>query len=113
MKKWFFVFMAVICLGLSANAQMCRTTANVEGTISVSDKPNIDLVTVSFQNYNNYMVTIDYTLTIVDSNAGERTYTGSIVVNANETKATRSFNSTGSSTIANDCSIEFKVYKCD
>lgn len=112
MKKWFFVFMAVICLGLSANAQMCRTTANVEGTISVKDGTP-DNVTVSFQNYNNYMVTIDYTLTIVDFSAGERTYTGSIVVNANETKETRSFKSTGWETSANDCSIEFKVYKCD
>lgn len=113
MKKWFFVFMAVICLGLSANAQMCRTTANVEGTISVDDMSGPDLVTVSFQNYNNYMVTIDYTLTIVDNKAGERTYTGSIVVNANEKKVTRSFKSTGTETSANDCSIEFKVYKCD
>ena len=113
MKKWFFVFMAVICLGLSANAQMCRTTANVEGTISVSNEYKPDQVTVSFKNYNNYMVTIDYTLTIVDSDAGERTYTDSIVVNANETKKTRSFISTGDNTSANDCSIEFKVYKCD
>lgn len=68
-----------------ASAQMCRTTGNVEVTKSNTTGNALTLM-FSFKNYNNYMVNVNVSFTIIDNDGNESNLSDIIVIPANETK---------------------------
>lgn len=98
-------------MGLSANAQMCQTTGNVEPSISNDGYGNID---VSLQNYNNYMVTVDVTITVVSTEGSEKQYTRTVVLKGNESKSVGSFHTEGGKEVSlESSSVSLQVMRCD
>ena len=86
MKKLILLLFTIMSMGLSANAQMCQTTGNVEPIISWHGDTAI---TVFLQNYNNYMVTVDVTITVVSTEGSEKQYTRTVVLKGNERKESK------------------------
>ena len=84
MKKLILLLFTIMSMGLSANAQMCQTTGNVEPSITSTSAGS--QISVSLQNYNNYMVTVDVTITVVSTEGSEKQYTRTVVLKGGETK---------------------------
>lgn len=97
-------------MGLSANAQMCQTTGNVEPSISSSGGLGID---VSLQNYNNYMVTVDVTITVVSTEGSEKQYTRTVVLKGGETKDLGYFTPESGEASVTSSSVSLQVMRCD
>lgn len=96
-------------MGLSANAQMCQTTGNVEPSISGSQNQ----ISVSLQNYNNYMVTVDVTITVVSTEGSEKQYTRTVVLKGGETKDLGSFSTESGVVSTESSSVSLQVMRCD
>lgn len=97
-------------MGLSANAQMCQTTGNVEPSISSGG----NYISVSLQNYNNYMVTVDVTITVVSTDGSEKQYTRTVVLKGNESKSVGSFHTEGGKEVSlESSSVSLQVMRCD
>ncbi len=109
MKKLILLLFTIMSMGLSANAQMCQTTGNVEP--SISDGGNY--INVSLQNYNNYMVTVDVTITVVSTEGSEKQYTRTVVLKGNERKEVGIFNTESGNVSINDSSVSLQVMRCD
>lgn len=110
MKKLILLLFTIMSMGLSANAQMCQTTGNVEP--SISDGGNY--INVSLQNYNNYMVTVDVTITVVSTDGSEKQYTRTVVLKGNESKSVGGFHTEGGKDVSiNDSSVSLQVMRCD
>ena len=110
MKKLILLLFTIMSMGLSANAQMCQTTGNVEP--SISDGGNY--INVSLQNYNNYMVTVDVTITVVSTDGSEKQYTRTVVLKGNESKSVGGFHTEGVKIVSiNDSSVSLQVMRCD
>ena len=110
MKKLILLLFTIMSMGLSANAQMCQTTGNVEP--SISDGGNY--IIVSLQNYNNYMVTVDVTITVVSTDGSEKQYTRTVVLKGNESKSVGNFHTEGGTDVTkNDSSVSLQVMRCD
>lgn len=97
-------------MGLSANAQMCQTTGNVEPSISRHSDSSIN---VNLQNYNNYMVTVDVTITVVSTEGSEKQYTRTVVLKGGETKYLGYFNPESGDVSIGDSSVSLQVMRCD
>ena len=111
MKKLILLLFTIMSMGLSANAQMCQTTGNVEPSISNDGYGNID---VSLQNYNNYMVTVDVTITVVSTEGSEKQYTRTVVLKGNESKSVGSFHTEGGKEVSlESSSVSLQVMRCD
>lgn len=96
-------------MGLSANAQMCQTTGNVEPSISGSGTS----INVSLQNYNNYMVTVDVTITVVSTEGSEKQYTRTVVLKGGETKDLGDFTPESGVVSVTSSSVSLQVMRCD
>lgn len=110
MKKLILLLFTIMSMGLSANAQMCQTTGNVEPSISNDGYGNID---VSLQNYNNYMVTVDVTITVVSTEGSEKQYTRTVVLKGGETKELGSFKPESGEASVTSSSVSLQVMRCD
>lgn len=111
MKKLILLLFTIMSMGLSANAQMCQTTGNVEPSISSSDS---NYINVSLQNYNNYMVTVDVTITVVSTDGSEKQYTRTVVLKGNESKSVGSFHTEdGKGASTENSSVSLQVMRCD
>lgn len=110
MKKLILLLFTIMSMGLSANAQMCQTTGNVEPIISWQGDTAI---TVFLQNYNNYMVTVDVTITVVSTEGSEKQYTRTVVLKGNERKEVGIFNTESGNVSINDSSVSLQVMRCD
>ena len=110
MKKLILLLFTIMSMGLSANAQMCQTTGNVEPSISNDGYGNID---VSLQNYNNYMVTVDVTITVVSTEGSEKQYTRTVVLKGGETKELGSFKPESGEASVTGSSVSLQVMRCD
>lgn len=109
MKKLILLLFTIMSMGLSANAQMCQTTGNVEPSISSSGR-GID---VSLQNYNNYMVTVDVTITVVSTEGSEKQYTRTVVLKGGETKGLGWFTPESGEASVTSSSVSLQVMRCD
>lgn len=110
MKKLILLLFTIMSMGLSANAQMCQTTGNVEPSISTGG----NYINVSLQNYNNYMVTVDVTITVVSTDGSEKQYTRTVVLKGNESKSVGDFYTEGRKDVSiNDSSVSLQVMRCD
>lgn len=96
-------------MGLSANAQMCQTTGNVEPSISGGGSQ----ISVSLQNYNNYMVTVDVTITVVSTEGSEKQYTRTVVLKGGETKDLGNFSPESGAASTESSSVSLQVMRCD
>lgn len=110
MKKLILLLFTIMSMGLSANAQMCQTTGNVEPSISSSGGLGID---VSLQNYNNYMVTVDVTITVVSTEGSEKQYTRTVVLKGGETKDLGYFTPESGEASVTSSSVSLQVMRCD
>lgn len=110
MKKLILLLFTIMSMGLSANAQMCQTTGNVEPSISSGG----NYINVSLQNYNNYMVTVDVTITVVSTDGSEKQYTRTVVLKGNESKSVGSFHTEGGKEVSiESSSVSLQVMRCD
>ncbi len=110
MKKLILLLFTIMSMGLSANAQMCQTTGNVEPSISTGG----NYINVSLQNYNNYMVTVDVTITVVSTDGSEKQYTRTVVLKGNESKSVGSFHTEGGKEVSiESSSVSLQVMRCD
>lgn len=109
MKKLILLLFTIMSMGLSANAQMCQTTGNVEPSISGSGTS----INVSLQNYNNYMVTVDVTITVVSTEGSEKQYTRTVVLKGGETKDLGSFSTESGAVSVTSSSVSLQVMRCD
>ncbi len=110
MKKLILLLFTIMSMGLSANAQMCQTTGNVEPSISRHSDFSIN---VNLQNYNNYMVTVDVTITVVSTEGSEKQYTRTVVLKGNESKFVGSFRTESGDVSIDDSSVSLQVMRCD
>ncbi len=110
MKKLILLLFTIMSMGLSANAQMCQTTGNVEPSISSGG----NYINVSLQNYNNYMVTVDVTITVVSTDGSEKQYTRTVVLKGNESKSVGGFHTEGGKNVSiESSSVSLQVMRCD
>lgn len=109
MKKLILLLFTIMSMGLSANAQMCQTTGNVEPSISGSGTS----INVSLQNYNNYMVTVDVTITVVSTEGSEKQYTRTVVLKGGETKDLGYFKTESGAVSVTSSSVSLQVMRCD
>lgn len=109
MKKLILLLFTIMSMGLSANAQMCQTTGNVEPSISGSGTS----INVSLQNYNNYMVTVDVTITVVSTEGSEKQYTRTVVLKGGETKDLGDFTPESGVVSVTSSSVSLQVMRCD
>lgn len=68
---------------LGANAQMCRTTGGVEST-SITGGSGCDEITVTLNNTNSYKVTVEMSVTVVDTDGNETVRQKTVVIPANK-----------------------------
>lgn len=108
MKKFLLVLVAVVGFGLCSNAQMCKTTGNVEWNVTGSSD-----ATVTFTNNNSYQVTVSATITIVNSLGEEKSYDRTFVIKANDSKSYDKLNPKSGTVAADDCKVTMTVSKCD
>ena len=110
MKKLILLLFTIMSMGLSANAQTCQTTGNVEPSISSGG----NYINVSLQNYNNYMVTVDVTITVVSTDGSEKQYTRTVVLKGNESKSVGGFHTEGGKNVSiESSSVSLQVMRCD
>ena len=112
MKKLFLIIVAVICFGLSANADdLCSATGNVQPTISQGKSEKF--ANVKFHNYNNYMVNVNYTITVVDVDGEEETYSSVLVIPANDDEEVKDLPTAGGKLDVKKSRVLFSVLKCE
>ena len=111
MKKLILLLFTIMSMGLSANAQMCQTTGNVEP--SITSTSDVCQISVSLQNYNNYMVTVDVTITVVSTEGSEKQYTRTVVLKGGETKDLGNFSTESGDASKKDSSVSLQVMRCD
>lgn len=111
MKKLILLLFTIMSMGLSANAQMCQTTGNVEP--SIESNSNGSQISVSLQNYNNYMVTVDVTITVVSTEGSEKQYTRTVVLKGGETKGLGYFSPESGDVSVTSSSVSLQVMRCD
>ncbi len=91
MKK---LLLLLVMLGafLSASAQvnMCKMTGGVEST-NISGGGSCDEIVVTLQNTNSYKVTVDMTVTVVDTEGNETERQKTVVIAANKNDKKVSF----------------------
>lgn len=111
MKKLILLLFTIMSMGLSANAQMCQTTGNVEPSITSTSAGS--QISVSLQNYNNYMVTVDVTITVVSTEGSEKQYTRTVVLKGGETKDLGNFSPESGDVSVTSSSVSLQVMRCD
>ena len=116
MKKLFLMLfvMAGICFG--ANAQMCKSTGNVEYTIESGS--NTKEISVKLHNYNEYKVTVTVTAKIVNNKGVEVDRQRTVVVQGKGSSEYKekivSFRGKGDGdVVVNECSVSIYVEKCE
>ncbi len=110
MKKIFVLLVAIIGLGISANAQMCEITGNVE----VVDLKKFDeTVIFDLKNHNSYKVTVIACITYKDKKVSS--VTSPMVIEAGKTKYGISISHWANKTgFKKDyLSVKLRVTKCD
>lgn len=96
------------------NAQMCRSTGNVEIEIS-PDLDRANHVTFKYTNYNGYPVTVDSKIHLVDIDGKEKDVSRVFVIPANDSKEYTFYqNKTGMNLfVPIECTAGMTVMKCD
>ena len=113
MKKLLLIAIAILGLNSAsfATGSMCRTTGNVEVSLSGNGSKELD---VKFTNYNSYMVTVHVTVKVVCSDGTERNDSDIVIVPANDSKSrTYQRGKTTSYVSTSDSEVEIYVEKCD
>lgn len=82
MKKLLLLFVFFGAF-LSASAQMCKTTGGVEAT-RISSGSSCDEIVVTLNNTNSYKVTVDMSVTVVDTEGNETERQKTVVISANK-----------------------------
>lgn len=110
------LLMGIFCLMTSSgvNAQMCRSTGNVEIEIS-PDLERANTVTFRYVNHNNYQVTVDSQIRLVDIDGKHKEVSRVFVIPANSSKEySFSQSKTGMNLfVPIECTAGMKVMKCD
>ena len=82
MKKLLLLFVMMGAF-LGANAQMCKTTGGVEAT-RITSGGSSDEIVVTLNNTNSYKVTVDISVTVVDTYGNETVRQKTVVIPANK-----------------------------
>lgn len=124
MKK--FMFLAIVAMFATMNVFAENEVVNNEKTTTISNDDNVCVevgnVTASFDgnrvecfNYNNYRVTVYWTLYAYNINSGERVVfdSGSMSLNNAKGDGWKDGKTVDKSSNYEAYSLEIKVYKCD
>lgn len=110
MKKLLLLLAAVIGIGLSANAQMCKFTGNVEWKFTDAGGSTVD---VTFSNNNAYKVTVTAIIKVLNRDGEEKEYNRTLVIDANREKTCSALKTKSGLVAKDDCYVEMIVQKCD
>ena len=119
MKKILVFLVALIGLGIGANAQECRPAGNVQPSIS-NGCGRTTAAKASFTNYNSYMVNVTAIINVVTKSGQTKTVTRTYVLAAagdpqgNDTKSSECIDVAPRDDIdLTSCSVTISVSKCD
>ena len=121
MKKVFLILIAVIGLGISANAQVCLLVGNVEPTIisGTNSDGQFGYINIKLVNTNDYKVTVDVLAEIVLKSGTTKTIKRTVVVNPPKAGTTAANEKIIKTSIAHGSvdidasSVNIHVQKCD
>lgn len=83
MKKMLLILLIVVGFGFAANAQVCKNTGNVEWNIYKDGSR----AQAEFTNFNDYQVTVEATINVVDKSGKTKQYRRTYVIAAKKNKS--------------------------